>query len=58
MNNGEQEESFPISAGNYSLDFSLGNAFILIPTWYVGLDGVLFDDGQKDMPLYVTVNLF
>ena len=36
---------------------SLGNDFLLITTQYGGLDGVLFDDKRKDMPLDVTVNL-
>ena len=42
--------------GNYSLFSSLGTAFILLPTRYGVLDGVLFDDGQNDMPLDVTVD--
>ena len=28
----------------------------LLPTWYGELGGFLFDDGQKDMGLDVTVN--
>ena len=45
-------------AGNSSLDFSSGNYFVLPTTRYVGLDGALFDDGWKDMPLDVTVYSF
>ena len=40
------------------LDFPSGADFLLLPTLYVGLDGLLFDYGRKDMPLYVTVNFF
>ena len=57
MTNGEIEESPPIPAGNYSLYFSSGTAFILLPTQYGGLYVVLFDYMQNDMPLYVTVNV-
>ena len=49
-------ESSPIPAGNSSSDFSLDTDFLLIPSPYSGLDGVLIDDEKKDMPLYVTVN--
>ena len=45
-------------AGNSLLDFPSGDDFILITTRYCGLDGVLFDDEQNDMPLDATANLF
>ena len=32
--------------------------FILLPTQHGGLGGVLFDDGQRDMDLDVTANVF
>ena len=44
-------------AGNSSLYFSSGDDFILLPTWYGGLYGVLFDYGIKDIPLDVIFNL-
>ena len=43
--------------GNSSLYFSLGTTFLLLPTLDGVLDGVLFDDGQKVMPLGVSFNI-
>ena len=43
-------------ADNSLFDFFSGTAFHLIPELYGGLDGVLFDDGRKYMPLDVNVN--
>ena len=54
----EKKKSSPIPAGNSSLDFSSGTSFLFLPTRYGGFDYVLFDDGQKDMPLDVTVNFY
>ena len=51
-------ESSPIPASSSSLDFYSGTAFLLIPTRYCRLDGVLFDYEQKDMPLDVPINCF
>ena len=45
-------------AGNPSLDFSLGIDFLLLPTQYGGLGGVLFYFVQKNIALDVTVNFF
>ena len=38
--------------------FSSCTAFLLLPTLYCGLDGVLFDDDQKGVPLDVNFKLF
>ena len=45
-------------AGDSSLYFYWGEAFLLIPILYGGLYGLLFDDEQNNMPLDVTVNCF
>ena len=37
--------------------FSSGAAFLLLPTLPGGIYGVLFDDGRKDMPMDVYVNV-
>ena len=56
ITNGYKKYS-PIPAGNSSLDFSLFTAFLLLPSQDYGPYGVLFDDGWKDMPLDVSVNV-
>ena len=53
MTNGEIEEF----AGNFSFYFSSGAPFILLPTKYCGLDGVVFDDCQNYIPLDVYDNV-
>ena len=58
MTNGEKEEPSQIPSGNSSFGFSSVTAFLLPTIRYGGLDGVLFDDGRKDMPLDVTVNFY
>ena len=45
-----------MTEGNSSLYFSSGTNFILLTAYDGGLDGVLFDDVWKDMPLDLFVN--
>ena len=52
MTNGELE----VSSVNLSFSFSWGTDFLLLSTHYDGIYGVLFDDGQKDVPLDVSFN--
>ena len=44
-------------ANNSSSYFSSGSSFLLLPIQNGGLDGVLFDDGRKDMPLDDSANV-
>ena len=52
MTYGEKEEESPIPAVNSSSYFTPVSAFIILSIWYGGIDGRLFDDIEKDTPLY------